>query len=230
MSINSVERCWPTPIGIRRWAQADSHQDTLLRILRMIRVTDPTARAGSAFYVSRDDLLERIQVPEWRALVDFIVSGVTETVATANASQWGSERPGLRVALRGLWCQMSNGGTHHDVHTHGNCSWSGVYCVDVDSPEIRAAHPVYAGRNGVTRFYGPYAQALGGAFADFGTAYLQDATLDVDPIPGQLIVFPSWLPHQAMPYAGERDRVILSFNVSIHREAGSDEGRPYANG
>ena len=43
---------------------------------------------------------------------------------------------------------------------------------------------------------------------------------DVEPIPGQLVLFPSWLAHQALPYDGEKERVIISFNASIHATGG----------
>jgi hypothetical protein len=43
------------------------------------------------------------------------------------------------------------------------------------------------------------------------------------------VVFPSWLAHQAMPYEGEQDRIILSFNVSVHAATGHDEVHSYAN-
>jgi hypothetical protein len=83
--------------------------------------------------------------------------------------------------------------------------------------------------NGVTRFYGPYFNRLGGAAMDFGNAYLQNAHLDIDPVPGQLVIFPSWLAHQAMPYHGQLDRVIVSFNVSVHAATGSDQLHAYDN-
>jgi hypothetical protein len=33
-------------------------------------------------------------------------------------------------------------------------------------------------------------------------------------------VFPAFLPHKAMPYAGENDRIVVSFNVQIHAPGG----------
>ena len=102
--------------------------------------------------------------------------------------------------------------------------------VDVDPDETRKSHSVYGERNGVTRFYGPQFAHLGGAAMDFGNAYLQGGTADFDPMPGRLLVFPSWLAHQAMPYAGERDRVIISFNASVHRPQGGDAIAGYAAG
>ncbi len=228
-SLSGLHDRWSTPIGVHVWSQAAQHHDTLIRVLKMMRWQDPKADAEAAFYASPDDLLNRIRIPEWTDLVRFLIDGVSRTVAHANQAQWGAQHPAFQIALRGLWCQMSNRAAHHDVHTHGNCSWSGVYCLQVDPSPRRESHAVFGARNGVTRFYGPYANLLAGAHNDFGNAYLQNNVWDIDPIPGQLVVFPSWLAHQAMPYEGEQDRIILSFNVSVHAASGRDETHAYAN-
>lgn len=219
---------WASPLGLHQFNAAEAVNSVLLRALQAMRATDAAAPpAASGFYASRDDLINRIRLAEWDQLVRFIIDRVGHTVVTANQQAWGGTRPDFRVALRGIWFQMSNLGRHHDVHTHGNCSWSGVYCLQVDPADARAGHPVLGAANGVTRFYGPHFNHLAGAHMDFGTAYLQDAHLDIAPQPGQLVVFPSWLAHQAMPYQGALDRVIVSFNVSIHAPAGSDQLHPY---
>ena len=219
---------WSTPIGVHRFAQAENVNSLLVRVFQAMRATAPGADPQAAFYASSDDLLQRIRLPEWQALVRFIVDSVRQTVVLANQGAWPEATPGLQIALRGVWFQTSNQGSHHDVHTHGNCSWSGVYCVQVDADTPRSAHPVLGARNGITRFYGPHFNHLGGAHMDFGNAYLQSAHLDVPPLPGQLVVFPSWLPHQAMPYAGEADRIIVSFNASVHATSGNDQLHGYA--
>jgi uncharacterized RmlC-like cupin family protein len=107
------------------------------------------------------------------------------------------------------------------VHTHGNCSWSGVYYLQIDPPEQRAKHAQWGAHNGVTRFYSPLFPLLGGAHMDMGNAFMQNATLDISPQEGELILFPAFVPHKAMPYAGERDRIILSFNAQIHAPQGN---------
>jgi uncharacterized protein (TIGR02466 family) len=220
---------WPTPMGVHRWEQADALNPLLARIFQSMRATDPLAAPDAAFYASRDDLLQRIRLSEWEQLVRFIVDGIRQTVVLANQGAWPEAKPSLQIALRGIWFQIANQGSHHDVHTHGNCSWSGVYCVQVDDQALRKAHPRLAATNGVTRFYGPHFNHLGGAYMDFGNAYLQSAHLDIEPVPGQLIVFPSWLPHQAMPYDGQQERIIVSFNASVHAAAGSDQLHPFSH-
>jgi uncharacterized protein (TIGR02466 family) len=220
---------WSTPPGVHRYTQAGAVNRLLARVLASMRATDPQADPTAAFYASLDDLLLRIRLPEWDGLVRFIVDSLRETVALANQAAWPEATPGLQIALNGIWFQIANQGSHHDVHTHGNCSWSGVYCVQVDAAAQRAAHPVLYATNGVTRFYGPHFNHLGGAHMDFGNAYLQAAHIDIAPQPGQLVVFPSWLPHQAMPYAGEMDRIIVSFNASVHAPMGSDQLHGYSH-
>jgi uncharacterized protein (TIGR02466 family) len=213
MQANPLLQYWHTPIGVHHFSNAQVVNEVLVRVFESMRATD-VRLAGTPpkpFYASRDDLLGRIRLSEWDALVAFIVDSVRQTVVLANQGAWPEAKPGLHIALRGVWFQTSNRGSHHDVHTHGNCSWSGVYCVQVDPPQPRESHEVFGLLNGVTRFYGPYAHNL------------------AEPVPGQLVVFPSWLPHQALPYEGERDRIIVSFNVSVHAAGGTDELHGYAN-
>ena len=221
---------WPTPLGVHRFGRAESVNTLLVRVFQAMRATDPHAPHDQrAFYASGDDLLERIRLPEWDELVRFVADSVRQTVVLANQGAWPEATPGLQIALRGMWFQITSQGSHHDVHTHGNCSWSGVYCVQVDPDAQRTAHPVLGASNGITRFYGPHFNRLGGAHMDFGNAYLLSPHLDVPPLPGQLIVFPSWLAHQAMPYAGEAERIIVSFNASVHATSGSDRLHAYAD-
>jgi hypothetical protein len=229
MAPNALHQLWSTPIGLHRLENADAVNSVLVRVFQSMRVTDPDGNPNTAFYASRDDLLQRIRVAEWEHLVRFIVEGLRQTVVLANQGTWPQANPGFHIALRGIWFQIANQGSHHDVHTHGNCSWSGVYCVQVDELARRSAQPLRGAANGVTRFYGPHFAHLGGAHIDFGNAYLQPAHLDIEPLPGQLVVFPSWLPHQAMPYDGELDRMIVSFNASVHSAAGTDQLHGYAH-
>ena len=226
---------WPTPMGVYQWSEAPDANPLLARVFGAMRATQSLQRPGEAsphFFASSDDLQQRIALPEWQALVGFIVLGLRDTVMAANGGWLDAQgqSPAFQIALEGLWFQISNRGVHHDIHTHGNCSWSGVYCVQVDDEARRCAHEVFGALNGVTRFYGPHFQHLGGAHMDLGSAYLQQPHTDIAPKPGQLVVFPAWLAHQAMPYAGEQDRIIVSFNASVHAAQGGNQRHAYGRG
>lgn len=224
-----VHLLWPTPIGVYRYDQADQVNPALVAEFAGIRADQEGQRGvapGGPFFASDDDLLQRVKSDGWARLVQFIVNGIAQTVEQVNTDFWQGQVSELTVSIEGLWFQTATSGAAHDVHTHGNCSWSGVYIVQIDPPATRVQHPVYGGANGVTRLYGPHFTTIGGAFVDVGNAYLQQPHLDVDQVEGQLLVFPSWLMHQAMAYSGDRDRVIISFNASIHG-AGGDRLHEY---
>lgn len=222
---------WPTPIGVHRYAEAKAFNSLCVRLFNALRATQSHARGelpGAAFFASDDDLLRRVQLPEWQAFVRFLVESLRDTVGRANQHAWSAQALDQVVSIEGLWFQISNFGAFHEVHTHGNCSWSGVYCVQVDTEALRQAHPTHGERNGVTRFYGPPFTHLAGAHVDLGNAYLQPPEVEIAPLPGQLVIFPSWLSHQALPYAGELDRVIVSFNASVHATQGTDRLHTYS--
>jgi hypothetical protein len=213
---------WPTPIGVHRYADAANLNPLLVKAFGEGRAAQLRQRGQEPgpFFASDDDLLHRVKIPEWQDFVRFLVSSLGATAKNANFEAWGGQDMELQVGIEGMWFQCSRAGAFHDVHTHGNCSWSAAYIVQIDDSEQRVEHPVYGAANGVTRLYGPHFNALGGAFVDIGNAYLQPPSVDIEPIAGQLVLFPSWLAHQAMPYDGEKERIIISFNASIHGAQG----------
>ena len=180
---------WQTPLGIHRFEHASDVNATLAKVFKTMRLTDSEAVTGAPFYASTDDLLQRIKLAEWEQLLAFIVDALRQTVVLANQGHWPQAAPGLQIAIPSIWFQMSQMGSHHDIH----------------------------------RFYGPHFTQQAGASMDFGNAYLQSGHIDIQPLPGQLVVFPSWLAHQAMPYAGEQDRIIVSFNARVHSAIGNDQ-------
>ncbi len=225
----AIQRLWPTPIGLHRYGGAAKLNPALVDAFAELRAAQQRERGEKpgAFFASDDDLLDRVKVDGWQDFIRFIVQSLGETVKKANGEAWGGRAIELGVNFEGMWFQCSRDGAFHDVHTHGNCSWSSAYMVQIDEPERRVSHPVYGAANGVTRLYSPHSTALGGAFVDVGNAYLLPPHQDIEPIPGQLLLFPSWLPHQAMPYDGEQERIIISFNASIHA-AGGDQMHGYS--
>jgi Putative 2OG-Fe(II) oxygenase len=213
---------WPTPIGLHRYSEAATVNPLLVAAFAEGRAAQERKRGvePGPFFASDDDLLDRVKIPEWQDFVKFLVDSLVETATAANREAWGGQSMDLKVGIEGMWFQCSSQGAFHDVHTHGNCSWSSAYIVQVDEPEDRVAHPVNGHANGVTRLYGPNFNALGGAFVDVGNAYLQPPHVDIEPVAGQLLLFPSWLAHQAMPYDGDKERIIISFNASLHSSQG----------
>jgi uncharacterized protein (TIGR02466 family) len=217
---------WPVPIASYLYSNAKETNPVLSRVFQAMRAADVLREADSGqelpknFYASDDRLLRRIDLPEFKQLIEFFADSIQKTVGAVNAAVWPPGNVSLQLEIMGCWFQIQNGMAFHDAHTHGNCSWSGVYYVQLDEDAARTSHANLGEANGVTRFYGPYSQWQAGAHMDIGNAYLQKNSLDIHPEEGKLILFPSYLPHMAMPYQGMKDRIIVSFNAQVHASQG----------
>ena len=117
LSPDPLHTLWHTPMGVHHMAQADAVNETLVRVFQTMRATDAAAQPGPGagtskmakpFYASSDDLLQRIRLAEWEQLVAFIVDSVRQTVVLANQGAWPEAKPGFRLALRGIWFQISS--------------------------------------------------------------------------------------------------------------------------
>ena len=142
--------------------------------------------------------------PEIRRLKDFCLSSVHQVAANQNAGLWD---PGDRVQVGAVesWCHITRTGGYHDVHAHPMCSWCGIYYVDPGDSDVHE-------KNGINRFYEPRMNV--NFWSDYGTRYLyQEGSIDVPSNEGTLVIFPSYLRHSALPYTGERDRIVVALNT-----------------
>jgi len=162
-----------------------------------------TAKHG--LYESKLDFLD-LPFPAVRQLRGFL-EDMLGTVATAvNQDFWPRGAAGKAHIIES-WYHITQNGGYHDVHSHPNCSWCGIYYVDAGECEIVT-------RNGSNRFYDP--RACADQYLDAGTAYINaDGFWDFQPTDGQVVIFPSYLKHSALPYFGDSDRIVIAFNSTI---------------
>jgi uncharacterized protein (TIGR02466 family) len=165
----------------------------------------PSSKSKEGLYESTFDLFEKTEHPGLTRLVSFIESSVKRVVWYMNRRSIDPKK--IKVTFIDSWFHITNHSGFHDAHYHGGCSWCGVYYLQIS--DIQRELPDHA-PNGVNRFYSP--RPFGGMTTDLGNAYLGYGHLDVPPTPGLLVLFPSYLLHSGLPYSGEKDRVILSFN------------------
>lgn len=106
------------------------------------------------------------------------------------------------------WYHVTRNGGFTIAHTHPMASWSGVYCVAPgETPEHRP-------ESGVLRFHNPHFYS--NVFLDPGNARLRapfhHGTWSVRLKAGQLVLFPSWLQHEVLPFYGHDERITIAFN------------------
>lgn len=99
------------------------------------------------------------------------------------------------------WFHIGKTNSLHEPHIHGNCSWCGVYYVDIGdegSGETTFKNPVYS------------------TYSDDGSRWHFAGELSrVQPENGLLVLFPSYLSHYQSIYTGEKDRIVVAFNAQI---------------
>ncbi|WP_108124180.1 putative 2OG-Fe(II) oxygenase [Saccharospirillum mangrovi] len=132
---------------------------------------------------------------------------VLDCATSVNQAHWPDDAEPQAEIIES-WYHLTENGGYHDAHSHPNCSWCGIYCLEPGESNIET-------RNGVNRFYDPRHNAA--HYMDAGTAYLDNHGFwDVAPVAGQVVIFPSYLKHSALPYFGQQQRVVLAFNAQVH--------------
>ena len=98
--------------------------------------------------------------------------------------------------LDSLWVNLLKSGGHHSGHIHPHSILSGTFYVEVP------AGP------GAIRFEDPRLPLMMAAPAR------TDSFVTIDPHPGLLLMWESWLRHEVLPGTGSGERLSISFNFA----------------
>ncbi|MBD5770138.1 putative 2OG-Fe(II) oxygenase [Marinomonas colpomeniae] len=203
---------WTTPFYVTQMPDHAFLKDALLAAVYQQKSLQTTAiesriapKAKHALHESTLEFLELADanIMEAKRVLEELV---LEIAASVNKAFWPEDMEADAHIIES-WYHVTQNGGYHDVHSHPNCSWCGIYYLSPgDSKE--------EGNGGLNRFYDPRVNAE--HYADPGTAYLGgQGVWDFTPTEGQIIIFPSYLKHSALPYFGDTDRVVIAFNCII---------------
>eukprot|EP01038_Epipyxis_sp_PR26KG_P007932 gene7932-10765_t len=103
-----------------------------------------------------------------------------------------------------IWCSVHANGSYHQAHHHASSVLSGVFYIT--SPP----------KSGSIVFEDPR-----GSHPPFGK------TLEIQPKPGDLVLFPSWLIHRVSPTLTNEPRISISFNLDGDWETTTDINQGY---
>lgn len=147
--------------------------------------------------------------PEIAELREFCLSRVAQIAAELNGYD-AATRARLEIHTD-AWFHVTRRGGFFGVHNHPLASWSGVYCVSA------GAHDAAQPDSGLLNFIHPHVgQAM---YIDAGNERLAQpfgiANYGLSLRPGQLVLFPSWLLHQVLPFYGDKERITVAFNCSM---------------
>lgn len=203
---------WSTPLFVTQMPDHDFLKEALLAAVYQQKATQTTAiesqispKAKHALHESTLDFLDLADANVMEAKRAF-EELILEIAASVNQAFWPEDMEADAHIIES-WYHVTQKGGYHDAHSHPNCSWCGIYYLEPGDANIE-------GNGGLNRFYDPRVNAE--HYADPGTAYLGGhGVWDFTPTDGQVIIFPSYLKHSALPYFGDKDRVVIAFNAII---------------
>lgn len=112
------------------------------------------------------------------------------------------------------WANVTRHGGYNTVHNHPNCLWSGVYYVASGEP---GGGPV---QNGRLELLDPRA----GINMIYVKGTIMEGRYLIEPIPGLMVMFPSWLSHFVHPFFGKGARISIAFNIVTAPQSQPDFG------
>lgn len=208
-------KTWSTPLFIASQEDHSFLKDALVqRILALKEQQEEPINSQVAplakhrLFESQLDFLED-DLPEVIELKRSLEELLAEAATAANQDAWPQDVEASAYIIES-WYHITQNGGYHDTHSHPNCSWCGIYYLDPGDSDLQD-------RNGINRFYDPRVNAE--HYTDAGTAYLNtQGVWDFEPKEGQIVLFPSYLKHAALPYFGKKDRIVIAFNAIIEIE------------
>ncbi len=209
----TVRQFWPTTFYQRLWEEHAAEAPGIIQLLYELKAREsaaiasgvaPGAKSSFGLFESDFDLFAHDH-PGLHKLRAFLRQSVQMAVSHVNGAQLDPNE--IDVDIVDSWFHITNDGGFHDAHVHGGCSWCGIYYLQVGDSGRRIAG---GAPNGGNRFYSPL--KVGGGYKDYGNKYLDVTSVDPPLRDGMLLLFPSYLMHSALPYRGEKDRIVISFN------------------
>jgi uncharacterized protein (TIGR02466 family) len=170
--------------------------EELAHAIRSLAADDQAGRAwsrahryaGYTSYASLNDLPKR----------DPSVAALAKILHRHAASF--AEESGLELSrkprLDSLWVNLLKAGGHHSGHIHPNSLISGTFYIEVPADA------------GAIRFEDPRLPLMMAAGPRQGTF------VSVQPRPGMLLLWESWLRHEVLPGTGRGERLSISFNFA----------------
>ena len=174
------------------------------------RNPDPVVHQPDGLFESDFNFFAR-EEPCVAALRAWVWARLAELLADVNP-HLSKGFAGLRIASQ-TWFHVTRSGGYFGYHNHPMASWSGVYCVADGEPDASV------GNNGCLVF--PHPQLAANTYLDSANAEFRwpfaHGNFVIPPVPGKLVLFPSWLGHYVTPFQGTSERITVAFNAWFSR-------------
>lgn len=205
---HQIATAFPTLIGRFQISNSEEINAGLLRMLLQRETTSPSNDyANMGGWHSSGDLLEW-PVPEIVPLRNWISEALNKMVqATGQLPEVAGRSAPPKGSFRiTAWGNISRRGNYHRMHNHPNSAWSGCYYVTGLGTNSNAKNSM----GGLLELYDPrhFAEMVDVPGSPYGQRVL------IRPVPGLMVLFPSWIYHFVHPTDFDGERVSIAFNAA----------------
>ncbi|WP_210244157.1 putative 2OG-Fe(II) oxygenase [Arenimonas fontis] len=174
------------------------------------RNPEPFTHRNAALFESNFRLFDWPQ-PCVTRLRDFCLANVYRTIRELSGYDTETLRR-LHIATE-AWFHVTHRGGYFGPHNHPMHSWSGVYCVcqEGDDPESDSGKLALINPHAMSTMYVDMANFRMKAPYSMANRMIRLS-------PGDLLIFPSWLLHEVLPYEGDGVRITVAFNARFKLE------------
>jgi hypothetical protein len=174
------------------------------------RNPDPFTHRNAALFESNFRLFDWPQACV-QALRTFCLSNLYRAIGELNGYDTAMLRR-LHVATE-AWFHVTHKGGFFGPHNHPMHTWSGIYCVchEGDDPESDSGRLTMINPHATSTMY------IDMTTARMKTPYTMGNRMHRMQA-GELLLFPSWLLHEVMPYEGDGLRITVAFNARFMLE------------
>jgi len=202
---------FPTTILKRRLDGMEDANRQLAAMMLQLEKTEANEAAGystaGGFQTSKELLSPRhpqAANPGLAALKDHIAKGLKDYSSVLIRQECSSLPTRVNFNMWG-WGVVLRQGNWQLLHVHSAAHVSGVYYIATPPQLLRPDNRM----GGQIAFNDPRPRASMAQLPNRYTAYHEA------PVPGDMVLFPSWLEHSVMPFEGPGERICIAFDAKL---------------
>ena len=207
---NRIISLFPTTLMKRGLPDMVKHNGSLASMILALEKSQPNANPGTSTkggFQTSEDLLSskhpQAANPALVALKRHIGDAVQEYAGILIPQECARKPPNLNFALWG-WGVILRQGNWQGHHVHPGANISGVYYIEAPAITLEDGCD-----DGKISFFDPRARANMVQLPTQKTRHMEA------PVPGEIVVFPSWLEHSVAPFGCAGERICIAFNARL---------------
>jgi len=201
---------FPTTLMKRRLAGMAEHNIALASMIRGLETSQRNASSGTSTkggFQSKEDLLSgehpQAHNASLLALKRHIGDAVQDYAGILIRQECAHDPQSVNFTLWG-WGVILRQGNWQGHHVHAGANISGVYYIATPPATLEEGRD-----EGKISFFDPRPRA------NMAQLLTQKTRHAEAPVPGDMVVFPSWLEHSVAPFMGAGERICIAFNVQL---------------